>query len=249
LAPTTSSPTTTGPVGDGDYVVRQGECLASIAFAHRMQWQSIWDHPRNAVPKQSRGEPNILLPGDRLYIPELELQMVDASTDTLHRFSLKTFQSKIRVRVVEWVFAGETYPITTSETDAQGGTSDDQAECRPTLHPRANLPYQLCIDDQSFSGHTDSEGWIENHLVPPNARKGRLILEPGTVRAYETLLQMGVPGPEKTAASASVSPILVSLPEPITNRTPRSFSLLYRRFRWQAASSKRGDWMKTHGRS
>src|SRR5262249_15208246 len=139
----------------------------------------------------SRGEPNILLPGDRLYIPELELKTVDAGTDKLHTFCLKTFQTKVRVRVVEWVLADGADPITTSETDADSGTSQNQEDCRATLQPRANLPYQLRIEGQLFSGHTNADGWIENHMVPPNALEGRLILEPDTVRAYEILLHLG----------------------------------------------------------
>ena len=60
------------PVGDGNYVVQQGDCLESIGFARCMPWQEIWNHPKNAVLKSSGRTPNILLPGDQLYLPELE---------------------------------------------------------------------------------------------------------------------------------------------------------------------------------
>jgi N-acetylmuramoyl-L-alanine amidase len=41
--------------------------------------------------------------------------------------------------------------------------------------PRADLPYTLIIDGTVFIGETDGDGIIE-HPIPPNARKGKLII-------------------------------------------------------------------------
>lgn len=40
---------------------------------------------------------------------------------------------------------------------------------------RANFTYTLQIDNQTFEGKTDTEGWIEQ-IIPPSAKKGQLIL-------------------------------------------------------------------------
>ena len=53
-----------------DYPVKQGDSLASIAFDHGLFWQSVWNHPNNARLKQQRGSPNILKPGDVVFVPD-----------------------------------------------------------------------------------------------------------------------------------------------------------------------------------
>ena len=55
------------------YTVVQGDCLASIAASHRFaDWRTIYDHPKNAQFKKKRSNPNIIQPGDELFIPEKE---------------------------------------------------------------------------------------------------------------------------------------------------------------------------------
>ena len=44
--------------------------------------------------------------------------------------------------------------------------------------PRAGEDYELEIENLKFSGKTDSEGWLR-HSIPPNAKKGKLILKNG----------------------------------------------------------------------
>jgi hypothetical protein len=44
--------------------------------------------------------------------------------------------------------------------------------------PRPGLDYKLEIDDAVHTGKTDDEGRLE-HWIPPNARKGRLVLGDG----------------------------------------------------------------------
>lgn len=74
----------------GEYIVQAGDYLASIARTHGIRdWRVLWDHPENAVLKASRKTPDILAPGDRVYIPEPTARQVDAPTDARHRFTLK----------------------------------------------------------------------------------------------------------------------------------------------------------------
>ncbi|SRR6266496_3640964 len=125
-----------GPVGDGEYIVNEGDCLESIAVTSGHFWETIWNHPRNAPLKEARGSPNVLLPGDGLHIPECELKLLDRPTDQMHRFVRKGVPSKLRLCIKQ---AGE---------------------------PRRNERYRLVIDGRSFQGKTDGDGWIEVAIPP-----------------------------------------------------------------------------------
>ncbi len=52
------------------YLVREGDCLASIAFRFGVAPSEIWDHPDNAELRQRRADSAIMQPGDRLVVPE-----------------------------------------------------------------------------------------------------------------------------------------------------------------------------------
>ena len=75
-----------GPVGDGEYVVVEGDCVESIAAGAGFLWTTIWDHPQNAALKNARLTQNLLLPGDRVHIPAKELKLVGRPTDQLYHF-------------------------------------------------------------------------------------------------------------------------------------------------------------------
>ena len=51
------------------YVIKQGDYLAKIAHSLGFSADEVWSHPRNADLKQLR-DPNLLLPGDVLFIPD-----------------------------------------------------------------------------------------------------------------------------------------------------------------------------------
>jgi hypothetical protein len=125
-----------GPVGDGEYEVQDGDCVESIAARYGLNWKTIWDHPSNAHVKAKRASPNILLPGDRLHIPPLRLGEYNCVTDKRHTFVVRGRVSKLHLRVLE------------------GGK------------PRSNEPYRLRIDHRVFDGTTDGDGNIEVAISP-----------------------------------------------------------------------------------
>ena len=127
---------TLGPVGDGDYVVVEGDCIESISAGAGFLWTTIWNHPQNAALKKARLTPNLLLPGDRVHIPDKELKLVDRPTDQLHRFVRKGLPCKLRL-CIKW--------------------SDE---------PRRDTPYVLVIDGTLYDGTTDHEGCIEVVISP-----------------------------------------------------------------------------------
>ena len=131
------------------YIVRQGDCIESIARCFGFFWRTIWYHPSNSEMRNQRHNPNNLLPGDTVYIPEKREKQESGATEQKHRFLTKGVPSKLRIRLLG---------------------DDDEAI--------ADTSYLLKIDGQLFSGETDQNGWLE-HTIPPTAKRGKLTVENG----------------------------------------------------------------------
>lgn len=122
------------------YSVRQGDGLARIAYQYGFFWETLWNHPSNAKLKTSRKEPEFLLPGDVLYIPDKRLANVSAPVDQQHRFRVKTTPARFNLQLLD----------------------ED--------NPRAGVPFVLEVDDLKFPGTTDGEGWIRVAIPPDAMR-------------------------------------------------------------------------------
>lgn len=141
---TPSSSSGTGPVGSGDYTVKQGDCIASIALEHGHFWETIWEHPENRELREVRGDPNVLLAGDKVFIPGTETGEEPGETESKHVFRRKGVPEMLRVVL-----------------------KDDKGE------PRAGASYVLTIDGLHRDGVTDDGGRLEEP-IPPDAREGHL---------------------------------------------------------------------------
>jgi hypothetical protein len=123
-------------VGNGNYTVKQGECIESIAFKHGHFWQTVWDHPNNQQLRSARTSHNVLLPGDKVFVPDLRQKQETGATAQRHRFRRKGVPCRLVM-----IFKHE-----------------DQ--------PRANVPYVLEVDGKLFSGKTDAQGGIRHPVPP-----------------------------------------------------------------------------------
>ncbi len=126
------------------YTIKQGDCVSSLAAAYAIPWKKIWNHPNNSDLKKLRKDPNILYPGDVLFIPEKENKEESCVTDQRHRFRKKGTPVHLRLRI------------------------------RRNTKPVDNAQYELRIENTIYKGKTDNEGWIEDHPISPEALKGRL---------------------------------------------------------------------------
>ncbi|MGI8988217.1 MAG: peptidoglycan-binding domain-containing protein [Bryobacteraceae bacterium] len=77
--------------------IRQGEHLSGIARLYGFHdYETIWRHPENAKLRK-RTSPNILLPGDSLFIPEKTAKSLSRNTDSRHSFRLSTRPLSLRI--------------------------------------------------------------------------------------------------------------------------------------------------------
>ncbi|MGQ9695033.1 MAG: LysM peptidoglycan-binding domain-containing protein [Thermodesulfobacteriota bacterium] len=137
-----------------DYKVKQGDCLSSIATQYGISWDKIWNHPKNISLKNKRQDPNVLYPGDVVFIPDKEDKEESGRTEQKHRFKKKGTPSKMRIRMLK----------------------NDK--------PRSDEPYRLNIDGIWREGTTDGDGYIEASIPSNAKKGILYLGEPGKEDIY-----------------------------------------------------------------
>jgi len=117
------------------HVVKSGECFTTIAASYGFgDYRTIYNHPMNAALKVKRPNPNVIHPGDQIYIPDkAQRQALDVPTGKAHAFKLKKTAKKA-LRVVFQTHKGE---------------------------PLKNAPYKLKIGGTTIEGKTTGAGLVE----------------------------------------------------------------------------------------
>jgi hypothetical protein len=175
-----------------DYKVRPGDCITSLAYERGLVWQKVWNHPKNAPLQAKRKDPNILQPGDVVHLPDKDQRYESGATEQRHRFRRKDVPARLRLRIMEDELP-ESLPQHQPETQFSRhftGEDPDTSGTHERSQPRANIPYVLEIDGKLSNGETNADGMVECD-IPPNARRGRLLLEPGTLREMALDLNLG----------------------------------------------------------
>jgi hypothetical protein len=116
------------------HTVSQGECVMSIADAAGFTWETVWNDGRNAKLKEKRKDPNVLQPGDELYIPDRDVKKVSRPTGARHKFVKTVAKARVHVRLLD----GDK--------------------------PRGGVPYTLLVDDVPISGSTTGDGFIKHDI-------------------------------------------------------------------------------------
>ncbi len=140
----------------GYHTVAQGEHAPGIAWSYGFHdYHCVWDHPNNAELKGKRKNPNVLFPGDLLYVPDKESGEYDRSTEKKHPFILKRKPLKLRLTIA------------------------DQYE-----KPIANTACVLMVNSQSINVTSDGEGKIEQ-AIPYDAKSAVLVIPDSEETPYE----------------------------------------------------------------
>jgi N-acetylmuramoyl-L-alanine amidase len=127
--------------------VAPGECLAVLA--HRFGFgdaRAIWSHPDNAELRKKRPDPNALLPGDVVTIPDKELKKETAPSGKRTVFRVRRPRAWVRLFLRD------------DDGTALAGTK-----------------YWLVTGNSGFEGRTDDKGRLEQK-VPPDAQDADLVV-------------------------------------------------------------------------
>lgn len=115
------------PVGSGEYEVREGDTMSSIAAAHGFFWETLWNDEANAALKAAR-QPEVLYPGDRVTIRARVPKRVAAATGRRHVFRRRGVPSRVSLKVVlsdGTVLGGKRYTLTVADRSYEGLTGED----------------------------------------------------------------------------------------------------------------------------
>ena len=120
------------------HTVAQGEYLSLIARNYGFRdWRPVYGRARNAEFRKKRPDPNVIYPGDEIYIPD----------KTLHEFSLPTTRT-------------HAFEVIMHKRPKLRLILRDQ-----TGRPLASEPYEVTIGDAKVSKSTDGDGMLE-HEIP-----------------------------------------------------------------------------------
>lgn len=169
-----------------DHVVRQGECIMSIADRFGVSVDKIWNAPANAELKQKRTNPAALLPGDVVHVPDRTPRSEDCPAGQKHAFRRRGAWGRLALRLTTTPPEDDD---AADESDAEPWVYSETAVAAST-EPRANAPYALYVDRRLVAeGTTDGDGKLVEKIAP-GARSGLLVLYPGEGR--ETALELNL---------------------------------------------------------
>ena len=141
-SPPRSSPETTHPAGPmpSKHLVKDGECIETIAFAYGFAPTTITRHPENGALLKERGSLDAMIPGDEIFIPDKQLKELPGATGKRHTFRRNGVPARFRVFLLQ-----------------EG-------------KPRAGVAYTLSIDGDDHFGHSSAEGMVEHWISPAAQR-------------------------------------------------------------------------------
>jgi hypothetical protein len=119
------------PQGMKQHTVIGGECLTSIAEHYGFTVDMIWNLSDNSTLKDKRKDPNTLVPGDVVAIPDRREKLVSCATAQTHKFKLSAPSAIFRLQLFE----------------------DEKA--------LASLDFELKIASKKYTGTTDAQGTLE----------------------------------------------------------------------------------------
>jgi len=143
-----------GPVGTGDYIVKQGECISSIAKGSGHLKETIWQDPANRELRDTRKDSNVLLEGDRIHIPPLRPKEESGKTEMRHRF-VRMEKEMLRLRILDGDKPRGNEPYTLSVDGAVSeGTTDAEGKIE------CPIPANARVAKLTVGGEKDSDDFI-----------------------------------------------------------------------------------------
>lgn len=136
--------------GGTTHQVQRGDTLIRIAQRYGFRSiEPIWEHEGNAELRAKRPNPFLIAQGDKVFIPDKEMDEHACVTNRRHVFRMKP--------LTQWL---------------------DQIVLDAENEPLAGKRYRLQAGNKKFEGTTDSEGRIRVE-IPLEAKTGELTIWPG----------------------------------------------------------------------
>ncbi len=155
------------------HIVHQGDHLSGIAKQYGFSdYRTIWLHPQNAALREERHNPNVIFPGDRVFIPDKDEKQELRPTDQRHRFQVE--KPKLQLHLV----------------------LEDQYE-----RPLAKVRCALHVDGETRQLTTDRRGLIKQDITA-EAQIGHVIVSSVETPINEVPIpiKIGHLDPEKTVS-------------------------------------------------
>jgi hypothetical protein len=159
------------------HIVAEGDCMESIAKRYGFFADTLWNHPDNRSLHDLRKDQNILLAGDVVMIPELQLKDCPGSTEARHRFRRKGVPARLRMKFYR--------PVSAQPEEESGGGQYDPSHYEGPQPPQdveyepiANARFVLNLDGTFTEGQSDGEGMVDV-IIPPDASGGTIKFYPG----------------------------------------------------------------------
>jgi N-acetylmuramoyl-L-alanine amidase len=128
-----------------EHTVQLGDCLSSIARQYDfVDWKTIYNDDGNAALRGTRLNPNVLLPGDPVVVPDKGTKQAACQTDKRHTFTLLRKDTHLR--------------IVLRDNDGR---------------PLAGKKYNLAVGDSMFDASLGADGMVDQ-VIPADAVTGTL---------------------------------------------------------------------------
>jgi hypothetical protein len=114
--------------------IAPGDGISSLASQHGFAPETLWEHPANADLKRKRADPNVLLPGDVLVVPDKTPRTEPCATDRRHVFRRIGVPARFEMQLL---------------------TPDG---------PVSGVAYELRVEDKALRGQTDSSGLLRQFV-------------------------------------------------------------------------------------
>ncbi len=150
------------------YVIKQGDYVDLLAHQFGFDADTVWNDDKNTDLRQLRPDPNILHPGDVLYIPDQVSKppaMTSLSTGTTNAFVSDPPLVPVTLKFLDPDFASQAYtvqelPLLTGKTTGADGTM--------TL----SIPVTLATFTVVFTESGTTVGFRTGHLDPIDTLSG-----------------------------------------------------------------------------
>jgi len=195
------------------YTVCLGDCVSSVSAKHGLFWETVWNAPENSELKAFRSDPNVLLPGDQLFIPDIEANPVNCATGSKHSFVKKGVPAKMKIQFLldDDPIANTIFTMSVDKVFWEEGNSDGDGyieveippasgECKVTLGP-ADDRYVFNLELGSVDPINTKEGVMKRLF---NLGYGVDVSEANAISAFQECQGLSVTGVIDTATEACV---------------------------------------------